>query len=124
MFRRAFCALVLTASVGAMFTTPSVASADPVGGSIVKSYTVEARSTDTLTVTLRGGETTRIRLSGDGDTCLELRVYDENGNLVASDTVGLGDDREVFVRPKWTGKFSIKVANLGTVYNRYVIALD
>lgn len=98
--------------------------ADPVPGKLVQKDVVQANSTDSYTVKLRSDEPTRIRLSGDGDTCLELRVYDENGNLVASDTRGFGDDREVTITPKWTGKFTVKIRNLGFVYNRYVLVLD
>ena len=56
----------------------------------------------------------------DGDTDLDLYVYDENGILIASDT----DSTETCVVrfwPKWTGAFRIEVRNLGTVYNRYEI---
>ena len=102
----------------------SMAKADPVEGKIVHRDRVEARSVDTYTVWLRGGETTRIRLSGDGDTELNLCVYDESGRLVASDTLGSGDDRMVFVTPAWTGPFKIKTVNRGCVYNRYILILD
>ncbi len=111
------CSLFLAGSTG-------VVMADPVGGEIVKVDNVKAHHTDIWTVRLYGDETTRIRLSGDGDTCLELRVYDENGNLVASDTYGYGDDRQVVIRPYWTGSFRIKIRNLGSVSNNYVLVVD
>ena len=98
--------------------------ADPIQGKIVKVDTVQSRHVDSWKFGLRGTETTRIQLAGDGDTCLELRVFDENGNLVASDTVGMGDRRGVLVHPKWTGKFLIQIRNLGHMPNHYVLVLD
>ncbi|MDB5307934.1 MAG: hypothetical protein JWO38_2136 [Gemmataceae bacterium] len=117
-------AAMLTAAVTALVVTPTTAHADPIGGLKGGTYVVEERSSDSFVVTLRAGEITRIRLSGDGDTCLELRVCDENGNLVASDTLGGGDDRKVFIKPKWTGKFKVKVTNIGPMANKYRIVLD
>lgn len=91
-------------------------------GAIVGPYTVYdrvlAHSTDTWTCTFRGGESARVVVEGDGDTDLDLYIYDENGNLVDSDT-----DRTDYCigtwTPRWTGKFTIKIKNLGSVYNRY-----
>lgn len=108
---------------GLLAFNPTAAFADPAGGSKGGVTTVKAHSTDVYEVVFRGGEATEIAISGDGDTCLELRVYDENGRLVASDTFGGGDDRHVVVRPKWTGEFTVKVKNLGPVSNQYAIVM-
>ncbi|MDY4512810.1 MAG: hypothetical protein SPE10_05105 [Paludibacteraceae bacterium] len=61
-----------------------------------------------------------ILVSGDGDTDLDLYVYDENGNLIVSDT-DYTDDCYVRFYPRWTGMFRIKIVNRGGVYNRYVL---
>ena len=61
-----------------------------------------------------------IAVSGDGDTDLDLYVYDSNGNLIASDT-SYSDDCYVSWVPRWTGRFIVKVVNRGPLYNRYVI---
>lgn len=116
--------LPLAAAFVLLTATNEVAKADPVGGTQIASYVVKGNTNDVYNVKLRGGEQTRIRISGDGDTCLELRVYDENGNLVASDTQGFGDDRGVLITPKWTGMFTVKIRNLGSVGNKYVIKMD
>lgn len=84
---------------------------------------VRAYATDVITLRFRGGEAAIISLSGDGDTDLDLYVYDENGNLVASDTSGKDDCRVRFF-PKTTGNFKIKVKNLGNVYNRYLFVTN
>ena len=88
------------------------------GGPTVHDDYVKANTTDIYNITFRGGEYARVTVNGDGDTDLDLYVYDENGNLIDSDT-----DRTDYCictfTPKWTGVFKIKIKNLGNVYNRY-----
>ncbi|RMH17795.1 MAG: hypothetical protein D6698_07905 [Gammaproteobacteria bacterium] len=79
--------------------------------------------TDTWTITFEGGEPAIVAIRGDGDTDLDFYVYDENGNLIARDTDGT-DYTLLRWTPRWTGKFYIKVKNLGHVYNQYVIATN
>lgn len=81
---------------------------------------VNARSYDQYNVRFRGGELAEVVVIGDGDTDLDLYVYDENGNLVASDT-DYTDNCYVRWYPKWTGNFRIKIVNRGYVYNNYVL---
>jgi hypothetical protein len=82
--------------------------------------TVRAKSSDKYTYRFYAGETVYIYVNGDGDTYLDLYVYDENGNLIDSDT-DYGDTCLCSFTPRWTGRFTIKVKNLGNVYNRYKI---
>ncbi len=81
---------------------------------------VEAYFTDTYSQRFYAGESVYIYVKRDGDTDLDLYVYDENGNLIDSDT-DTGDTCLCTFTPKWTGRFTIKVKNLGGVYNRYYI---
>lgn len=97
-----------------------ISAADPVGGSKNTIERVDAHGTDVYRVRLWEDEVTAITVSGDGDTDLDLFVYDENGNLVASDTDGT-DRCRVHITPRWTGQFRIEVENLGSVYNEYEI---
>jgi hypothetical protein len=125
MIRSILSGLTLVGVLAALTACSGAAKADPVpkaplGGT----YVVAANTTDVFTVTCRGGELTRVRLGGDGDTCLELRMYDEFGNLVAADTLGFGDVREVRVVPKFTGPFKVKVTNIGSVSNKYTLVID
>jgi hypothetical protein len=52
--------------------------------------------------------------------CSHPTPYDENSNLIGSDT-DRTDDCVVRWNPRWTGPFQIKIKNLGRVYNRYVL---
>ena len=99
-------------------------------GAIEASYYVNAstkervkeHATDVYEHIFYAGETAFIYIIGDGDTDLDLFVYDENGNLVDSDT----DEKDTCLctfKPKWTGKFTVKVKNLGKVYNEYEIRM-
>ena len=65
-------------------------------------------------------ELAMVTVHGDGDTDLDLYVYDENGNCVASDT-SLGDQCVVTWTPRWTGSFTIRVVNRGFLPNNYTI---
>lgn len=91
-----------------------------VGGPRAATYVVEARATDIFRVFFRGGEPAAVGISGDGDTDLDLLVYDENGNLICR-ADGPSDDEICRWTPLWTGVFRIEVRNLGRVWNRYRI---
>ena len=82
---------------------------------------VLAGSTDRYNpVVFRADQTAWVVVGGDGDTILDLFVYDENGNLVDSDACQ--HDRCVATwTPKWTGNFYIQVHNRGDVYNEYTM---
>jgi hypothetical protein len=94
-----------------------------VGGPKRSVDVVEALEADVYKITFRGAEVARVAVSGDGDTRLDLYVYDENGNLITSQ-VGPGDDCLASWVPRWTGVFVIKVVNRGRVPNRYIIATN
>lgn len=79
---------------------------------------VNANSTDSYNIRFRGGELAIVTVIGDGDTDLDLYIYDENGNLVDSDT-DYTDDCVCTWTPKWTGNFNIRIKNRGSVYNCY-----
>lgn len=101
----------------------SVAMAGPVGGPQVADESVAALGSDTYTVKVRGNEVTWVTVVGDGDTDLDLIVYDEFGNEIVSD-LGATDRCVVRFNPGHAGVYQIKVKNLGTVFNRYHIRVD
>ena len=84
---------------------------------------VRAHRTDVFTVTFRAGETAMVAISGDGDSDLDLYVFDQNGNRVCGAT-GRGDDEVCRWTPRWTGTFRVEVRNLGAAANRYRIATN
>jgi len=91
-----------------------------VGGPCKDYAAVNAYSSYTWTCSFVASSLAEVAVLGDGDTDLDLYIYDSNGNLIASDT-DYSDECYVSWVPKWTGKFYIKVVNRGGVYNRYVI---
>jgi hypothetical protein len=116
--------VAVVASFALLAGTTGVAQADPTVGRFARIDVAPAHGTVAWNMTFRGNETTRIRISGDGDTCLELRVYNQFGKLVISDTVGFGDDRGVLVFPFKTAEYKIEVRNIGRVPNRFAIVVD
>lgn len=81
---------------------------------------VNGNSTDTYTISFVAKQLAEILVSGDGDTDLDLYVYDSNGNLIEKDN-DYSDDCYVRWVPAWTGKYIVKVVNRGPMYNRYVL---
>ena len=71
-------------------------------------------------VSFDGSKYAEVYAEGSGRTNLDLYIYDENGNLICSDT----DSSDVAYcgwTPKWTGAFDIKVINRGGASNRYAL---
>ncbi len=80
---------------------------------------VRSRGADVFRVDFRGGEVAAVRIVGDGDSDLDLEIYDENGNRLCNAN-GPSDLETCLWTPRWTGPFRIRVVNLG-VANSYVI---
>ncbi|HVS39013.1 MAG TPA: hypothetical protein VMS17_25870 [Gemmataceae bacterium] len=122
MARIKWAMLAMTAITLGMGAT-STAKAGAISGSKITADVVEAFHVDTYTVRFEAGEPALVVLKGDGDTNLELEVYDENGHLIAAN---LDDGAGALVTwtPKWTGKFTIKVVNRGAVFNHYRLATN
>jgi len=84
---------------------------------------VRARSTDIYNIRFYAFEVANIYVAGDGDTDLDLYVYDQNGNLITKDDSYSFDAGVSFI-PYCTCPFTIKIVNRGNVYNRYVMYTD
>lgn len=91
-----------------------------VGGPKYDYSSVSAYSTATYRINFVGGERAVVAVVGDGDTDLDLYIYDSNGNLIASDT-DYTDNCVCVWTPRWTGSFSIRIKNRGGVYNNYYL---
>lgn len=106
--------LALVASV----SMPVFAGA--VTGARADQFRLSAGATHTFNMTFYGGELATVVVEGDGDTDLDVYVYDAVGNLITKDD-DYSDYCVVKWRPYWTGVFRIKVVNRGNVYNDYSI---
>lgn len=71
----------------------------------------------------RAGELAEVAISGDGDTDLDLFVYDEHGIEICRST-GPKDREYCSWRPRWTGRFRIVVHNLGPMWNQFVLVTN
>ena len=91
-----------------------------VGGPKGMNDRVYGKSSESYKVKFWANELAEVCVSGDGDTDLDLYVYDENGNLIGKDD-DYSDECVVRWYPKWTGTFIIKVVNRGALYNNFAI---
>jgi hypothetical protein len=89
-------------------------------GAIAHRDAVNARAWDDYVVSFYGGEVARVAVVGDGDTDVDLYVYDESGHLIAKDDDRTAECVVQFV-PRWTGPFRVRVVNNGYVYSNYIL---
>ncbi len=115
--------LALIANVENKIAAQAEGTRGATGGAKYTCATVYAGQTDTYRQSFYGGSFAEIAVIGDGDTDLDLFVYDENGNLIVRDDTYSGDCYVSF-NPRWTGLFIIKVVNRGRVYNNYCLATN
>lgn len=94
-----------------------------VGGSRSGTHKLPANSYHTFRYKFYANSRASVVLSGDGDTDLDVYVYDVNGNLITKDD-DYSDDCVCSWYPAWTGLFTIKVVNRGNVWNRYSIWIE
>ena len=94
-----------------------------VGGPKYSEDKVYAKDYVTYDCKFWANELAEVIVIGDGDNDLDLYVYDEKGNLIASDT-DYTDQCICRWVPAWTGTFTIKILNRGVVYSRYAIATN
>ena len=64
-----------------------------------------------------------VAIVGDGDTDLDLYIYDSNGNLITKDDSTSGNAYCSWI-PAWTDTFVIKVVNRGSVYNDFILVTN
>ena len=115
--------LGIVLAVGTVGATSAHAGAVP--GPKTKTTDVQAYSADAYRIVFRGGEKAEVIVRGDHDTVLRVEVYDENDNLIGSDTDGDSTGIAlVTFYPRWTGVFKIRVVNTGGVYNDYTMVTN
>jgi hypothetical protein len=122
MVRKLMLVLLAAAGLAVPALTPPVqAGAD--GGPKVGTKVVRAYATDSFVVKFTGGAPAMVYVEGDGDTDLDLYVFDETGKLIGADE----DDTDVCLvtwTPRRTGMFTIRVVNRGALSNRYTIVTN
>lgn len=105
--------LGITVPAGALWLPPNFGS--PVFPAV---YTQIYADTDFLTEpwahwiyrgTFQGGVRHRFVLVVPRNVDFDIKIFDENENLVASGTKGRGEDEVVYLTPAWTGRFTIVV---------------
>ncbi len=94
-----------------------------VGGARYHTDRVYSYDTDVYKISFWAGERAQVMVIGDGDTDLDLYIYDENGNLIDKDD-DYTDDCICSWTPSWTGSFTIKIKNRGGVYNEYLLTTN
>jgi len=85
--------------------------------------TVQPGATDVFNIIFSGGELAEVGIAGDGESDLDLFVYDENEHLVCR-SAGSTDREYCRWWPRWTGPFRIEVQNLGGVANLFRLATN
>jgi hypothetical protein len=85
--------------------------------------TVQAGATDVYSVLFSGGQLAEAGIAGDGESDLDLLVFDENEHLVCR-SAGSSDREYCRWWPRWTGPFRIEIQNLGAVANFYRVATN
>jgi hypothetical protein len=99
-----------------------VTVATPAFAQFFRTDSVLAYDTDTWRVWAFRGQT-RVVVNGDGDTDLDCWVYDRFGTLLGSDTDATDLCIIQFHNPT-SGDLTIRIRNLGDVYNRYELTVD
>ena len=105
-------------ALGGMLGLGTIARADDAATFIVRPGT-----TDVHKATIYVGHLAEVAVIGDGDTDLDVYIYDQAGRLVGSDE---DETDRCYVRffPRTTGIYTIKVVNRSPdLSNAYVIAV-
>ena len=89
-----------------------------VGGPGERYALIYGNSSDNYDIIFMEGQLAEIAVRGDGDTDLDLYVYDSSGHLIAQD-VDYTDRCFVSWVPLWTGRYLVKIVNRGPVLNNY-----
>ncbi len=82
--------------------------------------TVGPGGTRVYTVTANPGAIASIVVIGNGNTDLDLFVYDACGRLLGSDT-DASDNCLVIVRVPCNGRLQVEIENLGSCCNRFAL---
>lgn len=110
---------VVTLSLFALFVCSAVAPSMAMSMG-ARSGVIAPFDTKIYTSTFYAGDRVEIGVSGDGNTDLDLYVYDNQGRLVAKDD-DRTDECRVHLVIYRTSQWTIKVVNRGRYYNAFDI---
>ncbi len=115
--------LALGVAAVALLVCGTFASAEPLLGRGTWVGRVEAYSSRYINETFVGGRLAVVSIVGDGSTDVDVFVYDAAGRLVVRG-IGLTDRERVSFYPPATGRYTIELRNLGSVWNRVLLMTD
>lgn len=81
---------------------------------------VKKGTKDSYMLRFKGGEMAIAAASSMNDEDIDMHVYDENGNLVASDIENDGVPVCIW-NPRWTGEFKIRITNRASHDVTYIL---
>jgi S1-C subfamily serine protease len=104
--------------------TLAIKWASAVSGPFTMIRRIAAKGVDTYRFHYEAGKgDARVAVRGDGDTDLDIEVLDSRGKRVAL-AQGQTDREEVRWAPAVTGLYTVRVSNLGAIWNEYVLTTD
>lgn len=98
----------------------SSASRGLVGGAGSWVRDIAARSSVSYQMRAQGGYLWNVIAAGDGDTDVDMEVFDQNGNLICRD-IAPYTRASCSIIPAWTGTFTVRISNLGNVWTRTLV---
>ena len=104
-------------------TKGSVQQRNAVDGPYYVEDRVYSNSSERYSCKFWSNQLAEVAIVGDGDTDLDLYIYDSNGNLITKDD---STSRNAYCSwiPAWTDTFVIKVVNRGSVYNDFILVTN
>jgi hypothetical protein len=94
-----------------------------VGGPGERYSCVYGNSIEVYDISFIEGQLAEILVRGDGDTDLDLYVFDSYGHLIAQDA-DYTDRCYVSWVPRWTGRYTVKIVNRGPIVNNYYLVTN
>jgi len=91
------------------------------GGALEFTERVRGNATDVYSdLRFRAREEAEVAVIGDSRSDLDCYVYDENNNLIDSDTDSTSTCALQWT-PRWNGSFTLKIKNLGSRSSEYLV---
>lgn len=87
---------------------------------LVQEYILNSTGKIKLWTTFNGNEIAEVFVMGNGSSLIDLYLYDNNGNLIASDMKNI-DNCYISFTPPLTQQFSIEIRNIGKTENRCLL---